>query len=113
MAFVNSTVKPPREVRRRQEKFGTGGAAVPEKIKYVFYEGFHFIFFLRGGGTGTSCGEKKCGKLCLSCLSASILGGGATLCVIKLWLVLDTYVPSLGISYASSSVLIQQLSSLL
>ncbi|KAM6428199.1 elongin-A isoform 2-T2 [Liasis olivaceus] len=33
MAFVNSTVKPPREVRRRQEKFGTGGAAVPEKIK--------------------------------------------------------------------------------
>uniref|UniRef100_A0A8C6X6U8 TFIIS N-terminal domain-containing protein n=1 Tax=Naja naja TaxID=35670 RepID=A0A8C6X6U8_NAJNA len=33
MAFVNSTVKPPREVRRRQEKFGTGGPAVPEKIK--------------------------------------------------------------------------------
>ncbi|XP_013915907.1 PREDICTED: transcription elongation factor B polypeptide 3 [Thamnophis sirtalis] len=33
MAFVNSTVKPPREVRRRQEKFGTGGAAAPEKIK--------------------------------------------------------------------------------
>ncbi|XP_058051729.1 elongin-A [Ahaetulla prasina] len=33
MAFVNSTVKPPREVRRRQEKFGTGGAAVPEKMK--------------------------------------------------------------------------------
>uniref|UniRef100_A0A8C8SXD8 Elongin-A n=1 Tax=Pelusios castaneus TaxID=367368 RepID=A0A8C8SXD8_9SAUR len=33
MAFVNSAVKPPRDVRRRQEKFGTGGAAVPEKIK--------------------------------------------------------------------------------
>lgn len=33
MAFVNSVAKPPRDVRRRQEKFGTGGAAVPEKIK--------------------------------------------------------------------------------
>ncbi|XP_060113470.1 elongin-A [Heteronotia binoei] len=33
MAFVNSAVKPPRDVRRRQEKFGTGGAAIPEKIK--------------------------------------------------------------------------------
>ncbi|XP_015738845.1 elongin-A isoform X2 [Coturnix japonica] len=33
MAFVNSTVKPPRDVRRRQEKFGTGGALVPEKTK--------------------------------------------------------------------------------
>ncbi|XP_072836421.2 elongin-A [Pogona vitticeps] len=33
MAFVNSAAKPPRDVRRRQEKFGTGGAAVPEKIK--------------------------------------------------------------------------------
>ncbi|KAF7467301.1 elongin-A [Marmota monax] len=33
MAFVNSVAKPPRDVRRRQEKFGTGGAAVPEKVK--------------------------------------------------------------------------------
>lgn len=33
MAFVNSAVKPPRDVRRRQEKFGTGGALVPEKTK--------------------------------------------------------------------------------
>ncbi|XP_048356835.1 elongin-A [Sphaerodactylus townsendi] len=33
MAFVNSAAKPPRDVRRRQEKFGTGGAVVPEKIK--------------------------------------------------------------------------------
>ncbi|XP_044280655.1 elongin-A isoform X2 [Varanus komodoensis] len=33
MAFVNSAAKPPRDVRRRQEKFGTGGAGVPEKIK--------------------------------------------------------------------------------
>uniref|UniRef100_F7CTT6 Elongin-A n=2 Tax=Equus TaxID=9789 RepID=F7CTT6_HORSE len=33
MAFVNSVAKPPRDVRRRQEKFGTGGALVPEKIK--------------------------------------------------------------------------------
>ncbi|XP_045401984.1 elongin-A [Lemur catta] len=33
MAFVNSVAKPPRDVRRRQEKFGTGGAAVPERVK--------------------------------------------------------------------------------
>ncbi|XP_034974027.2 elongin-A [Zootoca vivipara] len=33
MAFVNSVAKPPRDVLRRQAKFGTGGAAVPEKIK--------------------------------------------------------------------------------
>nr|XP_056702864.1 elongin-A [Euleptes europaea] len=33
MAFVNSAAKPPRDVRRRQEKFGTGGGGVPEKIK--------------------------------------------------------------------------------
>ncbi|XP_058409193.1 elongin-A [Diceros bicornis minor] len=33
MAFVNSVAKPPRDVRRRQEKFGTGGAVVLEKIK--------------------------------------------------------------------------------
>lgn len=33
MAFVNSVAKPPRDVRRRQEKFGTGGTAVPEKIR--------------------------------------------------------------------------------
>ncbi|XP_036304395.1 elongin-A isoform X2 [Pipistrellus kuhlii] len=33
MAFVHSVAKPPRDVRRRQEKFGTGGAAVPEKIR--------------------------------------------------------------------------------
>uniref|UniRef100_A0A7M4FE69 Elongin-A n=1 Tax=Crocodylus porosus TaxID=8502 RepID=A0A7M4FE69_CROPO len=33
MAFVNSAAKPPRDVRRRQEKFGTGAAVVPEKIK--------------------------------------------------------------------------------
>ncbi|XP_075765232.1 elongin-A isoform X1 [Pelodiscus sinensis] len=33
MAFVHSAAKPPRDVRRRQEKFGTGGAAVLEKIK--------------------------------------------------------------------------------
>ncbi|XP_051838285.1 elongin-A-like [Antechinus flavipes] len=32
MAFVNSVAKPPRDVRRWQEQFGTGGAAVPEKI---------------------------------------------------------------------------------
>ncbi|KGL91457.1 Transcription elongation factor B polypeptide 3, partial [Charadrius vociferus] len=39
MAFVNSAAKPPRDVRRRQEKFGTGGALVPEKtkIKPVLY----------------------------------------------------------------------------
>lgn len=34
MAFVNSVAKPPRDVRRRQEKFGTGTAAVPEKIRW-------------------------------------------------------------------------------
>ncbi|KAL6033945.1 hypothetical protein STEG23_025282 [Scotinomys teguina] len=33
MAFVNSVAKPPRDVRRRQEKFGTGGAAVTEKVR--------------------------------------------------------------------------------
>ncbi|XP_060061513.1 elongin-A isoform X1 [Erinaceus europaeus] len=33
MAFVNSVAKPPRDVRRRQEKFGTGGAAVPDRVK--------------------------------------------------------------------------------
>ncbi|XP_068124901.1 elongin-A [Hyperolius riggenbachi] len=33
MAFVNTAVKPPRDVRRRQEKFGTGAAAVNEKIR--------------------------------------------------------------------------------
>uniref|UniRef100_A0A8C5MFN4 Elongin-A n=1 Tax=Leptobrachium leishanense TaxID=445787 RepID=A0A8C5MFN4_9ANUR len=33
MAFVNSAVKPPRDVRRRQEKFGTGAAVVPEKTR--------------------------------------------------------------------------------
>ena len=33
MAFVNSVAKSPRDVRRRQEKFETGGAAVPEKIR--------------------------------------------------------------------------------
>ncbi|KAL1764853.1 transcription elongation factor B polypeptide 3 [Sigmodon hispidus] len=33
MAFVNSVAKPPRGVRRRQEKFGTGIAAVPEKVR--------------------------------------------------------------------------------
>ncbi|XP_074018014.1 elongin-A isoform X2 [Numenius arquata] len=39
MAFVNSAAKPPRDVRRRQEKFGTGGALLPEKtkIKPVLY----------------------------------------------------------------------------
>ncbi|NWI51886.1 ELOA1 protein, partial [Calyptomena viridis] len=39
MAFVNSAVKPPRDVRRRQEKFGTGGPLLPEKtkIKPVLY----------------------------------------------------------------------------
>ncbi|XP_053942437.1 elongin-A isoform X2 [Cuculus canorus] len=39
MAFVNSAAKPPRDVRRRQEKFGTGGPLVPEKtkIKPVLY----------------------------------------------------------------------------
>ncbi|XP_056412586.1 elongin-A [Hyla sarda] len=31
MAFVNTEVKPPRDVRRRQEKFGTGAAVVPDK----------------------------------------------------------------------------------
>ncbi|KAM4699023.1 elongin-A [Discoglossus pictus] len=31
MAFVDSAVKPPRDVRRRQEKFGTGAALVSEK----------------------------------------------------------------------------------
>ncbi|XP_063311624.1 elongin-A [Pelobates fuscus] len=34
MAFVDSAVKPPRDVRRRQEKFGTGAAAVPEKMRF-------------------------------------------------------------------------------
>ncbi|XP_023578213.1 elongin-A [Octodon degus] len=33
MAFVNSVAKPPRDVRRRQEKFGTGGVTVHEKVK--------------------------------------------------------------------------------
>ncbi|XP_019521538.1 PREDICTED: transcription elongation factor B polypeptide 3-like [Hipposideros armiger] len=33
MAFVNSVAKSPHDIRRRQEKFGTGGTAVPEKIK--------------------------------------------------------------------------------
>ncbi|KAM9319243.1 elongin-A [Gastrophryne carolinensis] len=33
MAFVNTAVKPPRDVRRRQEKFGTGAAAVPDKMR--------------------------------------------------------------------------------
>uniref|UniRef100_A0A8C5KSW3 Transcription elongation factor B polypeptide 3-like n=1 Tax=Jaculus jaculus TaxID=51337 RepID=A0A8C5KSW3_JACJA len=33
MAFVTSVAKPPRDVRRRQEKFGTGGAAVTENIR--------------------------------------------------------------------------------
>ncbi|XP_075051362.1 elongin-A [Mixophyes fleayi] len=33
MAFVNTEVKPPRDVRRRQEKFGTGAAVVNEKIR--------------------------------------------------------------------------------
>ncbi|XP_053563272.1 elongin-A [Bombina bombina] len=33
MAFVNSAVKPPRDVRRRQEKFGTGATPVAEKIR--------------------------------------------------------------------------------
>ncbi|NWU95307.1 ELOA1 protein, partial [Upupa epops] len=39
MAFVNSAVKPPRDVRRRQEKFGTGGPLLPDKtkIKPVLY----------------------------------------------------------------------------
>ncbi|XP_014815350.1 PREDICTED: transcription elongation factor B polypeptide 3-like [Calidris pugnax] len=39
MAYVNSAAKPPRDVRRRQEKFGTGGALLPEKtkIKPVLY----------------------------------------------------------------------------
>ncbi|KAK2518648.1 elongin-a-like [Columba guinea] len=39
MAFVNSAVKPPRDVRRRQEKFGTGGPLLPgkTKIKPVLY----------------------------------------------------------------------------
>ncbi|XP_040280570.1 elongin-A isoform X2 [Bufo bufo] len=33
MAFVNTEVKPPRDVRRRQEKFGTGAAVVSEKTR--------------------------------------------------------------------------------
>ncbi|XP_043830593.1 elongin-A-like [Dromiciops gliroides] len=33
MAFVNSVAKPPRDVRKKQEKFGTGRATVPEMIK--------------------------------------------------------------------------------
>lgn len=33
MAFVHSVAKPPRDVRRRQEKFGTGGVVMPEKIR--------------------------------------------------------------------------------
>ncbi|NXV77539.1 ELOA1 protein, partial [Atlantisia rogersi] len=39
MAFVNSAAKPPRDVRRRQEKFGTGGPLLPgkTKIKPVLY----------------------------------------------------------------------------
>ncbi|XP_043940755.1 elongin-A-like isoform X2 [Protopterus annectens] len=41
MAFVNTEVKPPRDVRRRQEKYGTGSAAVPEKhrVKPFFSTG--------------------------------------------------------------------------
>ncbi|XP_064408258.1 elongin-A isoform X1 [Latimeria chalumnae] len=41
MAFVNTEVKPPRDVRRRQEKFGTGAAVVPERprVKSVFNVG--------------------------------------------------------------------------
>ncbi|KAG8451637.1 hypothetical protein GDO86_003724 [Hymenochirus boettgeri] len=37
MAFVNSAVKPPRDVRRRQERFGTGGAAIIEKSRIKPY----------------------------------------------------------------------------
>ncbi|XP_075709182.1 elongin-A [Rhinoderma darwinii] len=33
MAFVNTEVKPPRDVRRRQERFGTGAAVVSEKTR--------------------------------------------------------------------------------
>lgn len=33
MAFVNTEVKPPRDVRRRQEKFGTGAAIIIEKTR--------------------------------------------------------------------------------
>ncbi|XP_059686637.1 elongin-A-like [Gavia stellata] len=39
MAFVDGAPKPPRDVQRRQEKFGTGGPLLPEKtkIKPVLY----------------------------------------------------------------------------
>ncbi|XP_074133835.1 elongin-A-like [Sminthopsis crassicaudata] len=33
MAFVNSVAKPPRDIRKKQEKFGTGRAAIPETSK--------------------------------------------------------------------------------
>ncbi|XP_069478490.1 elongin-A [Ambystoma mexicanum] len=35
MAFVNVEAKPPRDVRRRQEKFGTGGAVAKDKIRII------------------------------------------------------------------------------
>ncbi|KAM8966046.1 elongin-A-like [Sarcophilus harrisii] len=33
MAFVNSVAKPPRDIRKKQEKFGTGRVAIPETSK--------------------------------------------------------------------------------
>lgn len=52
MAYVNSVVKPPRDVRRRQEKFGTtsGSSTSPSTaatapIKSVSYAGCHHFGF--------------------------------------------------------------------
>lgn len=49
MAFVNSVAKPPRDVRRRQEKFGTSdgsstaSTAAAAPIKSVSHPGFYCI----------------------------------------------------------------------
>ncbi|XP_020838733.1 elongin-A isoform X1 [Phascolarctos cinereus] len=66
MAFVNSVAKPPRDVRRRQEKFGTGGAAVPEKIKikpapYTSNSGYTYSSS-SGGGSGGSYNSAEEGQ---------------------------------------------------
>ncbi|XP_044538641.1 elongin-A-like [Gracilinanus agilis] len=37
MAFVNSEAKPPRDIRKRQEKFGTGRVATPEMTRPALY----------------------------------------------------------------------------
>ncbi|XP_056665781.1 elongin-A-like [Monodelphis domestica] len=37
MAFVNSEAKPPRDIRKRQEKFGTGRITTPEMTRPALY----------------------------------------------------------------------------